>query len=396
MENQPGNHDQHNESKHEPDVKPEDCEIVRNPDQSNANRNETELSGQFHSLDQFFRMVLSESLCHPPSTSALSKNAGSRLYLQNNDPFTEKEPNKVIQSISSVAPGDEFGPYLILDYIGHGGFGVVFQALDLRNNQSVALKTLRKDRLGNLKVRKYFLYQSYISTQLHHLYIIQCLEHGVLNDIPYIALELIEGLTLEQFVRKTQVKMQIKTIVEIVWVIATAIEFAHEKKLIHGDIKSANVLVEFQKTDSALKIAQGLWPFQKIKLFDFSVGFASDRQSRFWKKKNKSVATRLYAAPEQHLLSDYPIDQRTDIFGLGMLLFHLIKNSCINPGIPQRPTVSGIDSLVQDLIQNNAQGFYPDRISDLLMQSLQPVPDDRIQNVASFKTALADCLKNLQ
>jgi eukaryotic-like serine/threonine-protein kinase len=390
MEKQPGNHDQDNELTKEPDVKPGDCEIVRNSDKLTMNSNDSELSGQFHSLDQFFRMVLSESVAQE------SISTFSSLQFHQNDPSTGQEPHTDIQSISSVAPVDQFGPFLILHYIGHGGFGIVYQALDLRNNKTVALKILRKDRLGNLKIRKHFLYQSYISSQLSHNYIVKCLDHGIINDIPYLALELIDGLTLDQLIRKTHVRMQVKTVIEIVWAIATAIESAHERNLIHGDIKPGNVLVEFHKMDSYTKIVQGVWPFQKIKLFDFAVGFASDIQSRQWKKKNKSVATRIYAAPEQNLLSDYPVDHRTDIFGLGMLLFHLIKNSCINPAIPQQPTVSGIDSLVHDLLQNNAQGFYPDRISDLLMQSLQPVPDDRFQNVASFKTALADCLKNLQ
>ena len=211
---------------------------------------------------------------------------------------TLETPVRVLKTGAVIA-----GKYRIVEEVGAGGMGVVYKAEDLKLKRAVALKFLPPHLMDLPDLKERFLVEAQAAAALSHPNICVIHEVGESEDRPYIAMEYVEGETLRDRVRKGP--LEPSEAVDIVDQVAAGLGEAHGKGIIHRDIKSANIMVT----------AKG-----RAKVMDF--GLAKLRGGSSLTKSQTTVGTVAYMSPEQARGEE--VDQRTDIWSLGVVLYELL------------------------------------------------------------------------
>lgn len=197
------------------------------------------------------------------------------------------------------------GRYRILGELGRGAMGVVYRAVDPIIEREVALKTLHADLPTDVieEVRVRFLREARSAGRLSHPNIVTVFDVGQEGGAAYIAMELLEGRSLHQMLRDPQ-PLAFHSAADIIAQVADALHHAHQFKIVHRDVKPANIVVT---------------PAGRAKLTDFGVAFvpASDVT-----QTGTALGSPRYMAPEQVL--GQPIDARADVFSLGVVLYELL------------------------------------------------------------------------
>ena len=195
-------------------------------------------------------------------------------------------------------PGTVIGRFELLREIGGGGFGVVYEARDLRLLRSVAFKLVRpgrpeagEDQLGR---------EAEVIAQLSHPNLVTLFDVGRCDHGPYLVLELLRGETLEEVRRRGPVP--VAEALRIATEMARGLAHAHAQGVVHRDLKPSNVF---------------LCQDGQVKLLDFGMSHAFGR-------RRVSGGTPAYMAPEQWRAA--PEDERTDVYALGVILFELLAN----------------------------------------------------------------------
>jgi serine/threonine protein kinase len=193
--------------------------------------------------------------------------------------------------------------YRILEKIGEGGSGIVYKAEDISLNRIVALKFLHRNIISNPERKKPFIREAQAAASLNHQNI--CTIYGIeeVEDNIFIIMEYIEGETLQQFFNKK--KLGIKEILNISLQIAEGLKEAHSKELIHGDLKSSNIMMT---------------PKGTVKIMDF--GLARPVEDSPVTNPSTSRDSICYLSPEQ--IKKERIDKRSDIWAFGVILYQLI------------------------------------------------------------------------
>jgi len=204
-----------------------------------------------------------------------------------------------------LEPGVIIGSFELLRELGHGGFGVVWEARDLRRGELVAFKAIRAGG-GSAAREESLLHEADVAAQLVHPNIVRVREVGRSARGPYLVLELLRGLTLAD--RLDGGPLETLAAVEIAVQIATAIAYSHEHGVVHRDLKPGNVFL----------CADGC-----VKVLDFGVAHAFGH-------RRVGGGTPAYMAPEQR--RGAPEDERTDVFALGVILFRTLAGELPFPG----------------------------------------------------------------
>ena len=136
------------------------------------------------------------------------------------------------------------GPYRILDELGHGGMGRVYQALHESMGRIVALKILSPQRLDEERAEAMFQREVRAAAQLHHANIVMAFDASEADGRPYLAMEFVDGPNLEQYVQQHRRALPIGLACEIIFQAAAGLQHAHEKGIVHRDIKPANLLLQ--------------------------------------------------------------------------------------------------------------------------------------------------------
>jgi TolB-like protein/Flp pilus assembly protein TadD/predicted Ser/Thr protein kinase len=211
-----------------------------------------------------------------------------------------------------VTSEPSLGPYSLLRKLGQGGMGEVHLAHDTRLERKVALKLLPAELRDEPERRTRFLREARAVAQLAHPNITQIFEVGEADGRDYIAFELVEGRTLQERIAETP--LTVAELVELALPLADAIAYAHERGIVHRDLKAANVMIT---------------PRGHPKLLDFGLAKILHEGSRA-PHAGKSTTLTLQGAifgtpgamsPEQAL--GKPVDARTDIFSFGSLLYEM-------------------------------------------------------------------------
>ncbi len=228
--------------------------------------------------------------------------------LDMNDAELEQLRSDIIERKNAI---EALGIYKIHKLCGVGGMGIVFKAED-NVQRSVAIKTPRKD-IGRTKLKELaerFQREGMIGGTLgSHTNLVSIYAYD--NDVPYIAMEFVEGKHLRAVLleRKAtgQMRYGLNKIIKIMCDLLNALSYAHECDIIHRDIKPENIMI---RNDGVLK------------LMDFSIA----RGNKFpaLTKFGQSLGTRKYASPELLRVVDDEINELTDIFSSGMILYELL------------------------------------------------------------------------
>lgn len=199
--------------------------------------------------------------------------------------------------------GQTISHYKILEKLGEGGMGVVYKAQDLKLNRHVALKFLPPDVHITDDEKKRFLYEAETAASLDHPNICTIHEVDDSDGNQFIAMAYVEGQCLADLLKTGPIKLE--QAIDLATQIAEGLQAAHQKGVVHRDIKSSNIIVT---------------PDGVAKIMDFGLAKRSGRTQLT--KVGSTVGTVPYMSPEQARGDD--IDHRTDIWSFGVLLYEML------------------------------------------------------------------------
>jgi serine/threonine-protein kinase len=217
--------------------------------------------------------------------------------------------------------GRRVGSYVLLRLLGEGGMARVFLAAraDAHYRQFVAVKLMHAEIWRSEAMRGRFQAERQILADLNHANIARLLDGGMTSDgIPYLVMELVNGLPIGEYCRENGVSLKEK--LELLLQICSAVEYAHKNLVVHRDIKPGNVL-----------IGEDCAP----KLVDFGIAKLLEDSGAPTTATTAQLLTPEYASPEQ--VRGEPITTATDVYGLGALLYYLLSGrhpfaeACGNP-----------------------------------------------------------------
>jgi urea transport system substrate-binding protein len=202
------------------------------------------------------------------------------------------------------------GDYRILGLLGEGGMAIVFEAEDSKLHRKVALKVLRPEKC-TLEMRERFLREARLLASLPHNHIVAVFSVDEANGVPFMAMERLEGMTLEQRLRQDQT-LPLDESLSIARQIAEGLQAVHEKELVHRDVKPANIWLETTREGR----------FRRVKSARFRDCSSNDGRCHRVTLSGQIVGTPSYMAPEQAL--GLPVDRRSDLYSLGCVLFRML------------------------------------------------------------------------
>ncbi|MBC7803965.1 MAG: serine/threonine protein kinase [Candidatus Parcubacteria bacterium] len=199
----------------------------------------------------------------------------------------------------------QFGRYVIVSELGRGAMGAVHRAVDPLIERDVAIKTLLPNLPPEImgEIRERFLREARSAGRLNHPNIVTIYDVGEQDGVAYIAMELLEGKSLQQILRETP-RLPVATIAELVAQVADGLDLAQRFRITHRDIKPANIMVSAD------------W---RAKLTDFGVAHVA---SSSMTQTGSALGSPKYMSPEQ--VTGQPVDPRSDIFSLGVVLYEML------------------------------------------------------------------------
>lgn len=265
-----------------------------------------------------------------------------------------------------------FGRYKVVEEIGRGAMGVVYKARDPKIDRWVALKTIRSSDGLSPTTRQEFLQRFYREAQtagkLSHPAIVTIYDVGEEGEIPFIAMEYVDGRTLEDLLLEKG-RLGWQEGILIVCQVAEALTYAHAHGIVHRDIKPANILLTREG---------------RVKVTDFGIAKVAASQLTL---DRPFLGTPSYMAPEQILGN--PVDGRTDLFALGVVLYQLLTG--VKP-------FSGEDitTICYKIVHEDPRPLItfpldlPPGLDRFLAKALAKDPEGRFQTAREFAEALRE------
>jgi len=261
--------------------------------------------------------------------------------------------------------GHTVSHYRITGKLGSGGMGIVYEAEDVRLPRKVALKFLPEESADDHDAQRRFQREADTIAQLNHPNICQIYEIDRVEGRAFIAMECVEGLNLKTYMARNQ--LTTSAIVEIAMQIAAALGSAHDKGIVHRDIKPGNIVVT----------SEG-----QVKVLDFGLArrFKTADTHELGPEGStipgRPMGTANYMAPERIL--QLPLDPRSDLFSLGVVIFEMATGRLPFAGVSPSETVANVldkdpvpltslapqhpkslDHVVQRLLAKRASDRYP-------------------------------------
>ena len=217
---------------------------------------------------------------------------------------------------ASLTPTSQITGYRIEARVGRGGMGEVYRAVQLNLGRRVALKVLAPELAADDRFRRRFLRESRVAASIDHPSIIPIYEAGEEGGRLYIAMRYVDGPDLATVLRR-EGRLEPSRALAIMAQVASALDAAHERGLVHRDVKPANILLAHGSEGTPGHCY--LCDFGLIKQVD------SEQVASALTITDQFVGTIPYVAPEQ--IEGRPLDGRTDVYSLGCVLFHCLTGS---------------------------------------------------------------------
>ena len=247
--------------------------------------------------------------------------------------------------------------YELQEMIGSGGMAVVYRALDNRLNRLVAVKIMRPELAKNDKFRVRFQTESRAIAKLSHPNIVGVYDVSHTDNIEYIVMELVEGITLKQYMNEHG-PLDAATALSFSTQIAKALSHAHSKGIVHRDIKPQNILVVGEET---------------IKVADFGI---ANLQSEVPDVENEAIGSVHYISPEQ--AKGLPVDERSDIYSLGIVMYEMLSGRLPFDGDDDRTIalkhLSAVPTPLREIVPS-----IPEPLVTIVRKAMQPTLEKRYQ-----------------
>lgn len=264
----------------------------------------------------------------------------------------------------------QLGKYTLLEQLGSGGMGAVYRSNHPQLNRPVAIKVV----LGNAtpEARQRFLREAQMAMQLSHPNIVRVFDVDEHNGLPYIVMELIDGPSLVDELQNG--KIDLDRGLKIGAELADALDYAHKQGILHRDIKPANVLI--RKNGTTVLVDLGLARLQNV------------AQDDHLTQSGMIIGTLAYMAPEQ--IQAQPLDARTDVYALGVLLFRMVTGKLPFEGDTAQMMFGHVYTPPPD--PRTTGVMIPPALSSLILAMLAKDPNQRPQTM----TEIAQMLRRIQ
>ncbi len=310
--------------------------------------------------------------------------------LDSAESFMEKPAiAKVVETIENnsnkLTKGNCLRHYEIVRTIGTGGMGEVYLAKDKKLERPVAIKILNEQFSRHESNLKRFILEAKAASALNHPNILTIYEFGEAEEAHFIVSEFIEGETLREIIRAS--RLSLAEILDFSIQIAGALSTAHKAHLVHRDIKPENVMI---RPDGYVKIldfglAKLIQPKQAL------VGFETETANKNETAKGVIMGTVNYMSPEQ--AKGKNIDERTDIFSLGGMIYEMIAGRAPFAGDSMSETFANLINTEPPPLSSFAPNL-PNELQQIISKMLCKNREERYQTMNELLTDLKDLKKN--
>ncbi len=265
------------------------------------------------------------------------------------------------------------GRYEIIEIIGVGGMAVVYKAFDNIDNRIVAVKILKDEYLSNDEFRRRFKNESKAIAVLSHPNIVKVFDVSYGDRLQYIVMEYVEGITLKEYISQ-QGTIDIREAIYFVTQILRALQHAHDKGIVHRDIKPQNIML----------ISDGT-----IKVTDF--GIARFARSDTKTMTDTAIGSVHYISPEQAKGS--VMDAKTDIYSVGVVLYEMLTGKL--PFQSENAVSVALMQLQSEPEKpRNINPNIPVGLEQIVMRAMQKNPNDRYQSASEMLMDIDEFKKN--
>jgi len=277
---------------------------------------------------------------------------------------------------SGEAVPSSIGRYQITGTLGFGAMGAVYKAFDPLIKRTLAIKTIRLDiPPGSPQHRAFkerFYQEARISGTLSHPSIVTLFDIGEEKDVPFLAMEFVDGKTIGAVLEEGN-RFKPEKVIGLVSQVAAALDYAHSRGVVHRDIKPSNLI--FHEQD-------------KVKVSDFGIAKLADSEITH---SGALLGTPSYMSPEQAM--GETLDGRSDIFSLGVVAFEMLSGMQPFPG-------ANVTSILYKLVHVDpvepadleTNGLVPQKWREVFHKVLAKKPENRYQTASAFVQDLEYCL----
>ncbi len=266
--------------------------------------------------------------------------------------------------------GQNLGRYHVIEQLGQGGMASVYKAFDTTLERFVAIKIIRTDKQEGTEQNEFlkrFQREAKALAQMDHPYILKVLDYGEQAGTPFLIMPFVMGGTLKE---KMGHPMPYREAAALLAPVAQALDYAHQRKIIHRDVKPANILIT--ESNSPL-------------LSDFGIAkILESKDSTQLTATGVGIGTPDYMAPEQWMGK---ADPRTDIYSLGIIFFQMVTGRL--PFSADTPAAVLIKHM-QDPLPRPASLVpdLPEAVEQVIFKALAKEPENRFQDMKAFADAL--------
>ncbi len=273
----------------------------------------------------------------------------------------------------ALRPGSVFaGRYEVKEVLGAGGMGVVYRAFDRELQEPVAIKTLRPDTLaGDPVALERFKQEIRLARKITHRNVVRTYDLGEVNGIYYLTMEFVEGTSLKQLIQ-SRGRLPVPVTLTVGKQLCRALEAAHEKGVIHRDIKPQNIVVE---------------PNGFLKVMDFGIArLANPPKGKGLTEAGMAIGTPDYMSPEQ--LSGLELDPRSDLYSAGVVLFECLTGHVpFEAETPWALIAKHLEEQPPDPRARNPE--VPETLSRVVLKAMGKEKENRYQTADEMYEALA-------
>lgn len=209
----------------------------------------------------------------------------------------------------AIKPGTRLGQYILQEKIGQGGMGCVYKAMHTELKQVVAIKILLVNDSSPEQIQRFYQ-EAQLAAKLQHPHIVPIFNFGVEQNVPYLVMQWVDGVPLSLLLQ--QKKPSPRQTLDIALQIAQAMAYAHASGVIHRDLKPSNIMID---------------RWGRAQVFDFGIA-KSRHTTQELTQQGQILGTPKYMSPEQAYGNVAAVDEQSDVYAVGVMLYEMLTGKC--------------------------------------------------------------------